>query len=1225
MLLKNVVSGIIAISLIPVAAVNISAAESEIPDIRIADTEYNTNEYIVAEYYVTDFGAEADGRTDCTESFQAALNAADNLGGGTVYVPSGEYALYGSLTIPTGTVLAGDWKEPSDGDISAGGTLLKVYAAAGEEDGEPLITINPNAKLQGMNIWYPEQKIDDVQVYPPTVRMYNPKVWGADAAEVKNVTFVNSYKAIQQGPAMSGCPNVTNIYGTPLGCGMDMDGIADVGRFTNIHFSPKYWSESGLQNSPSEDVLRTYTYENASAVVLARIDWSYFTSAYIDGYKHGVEFRYSTCSDSYKDGELASYVYPNGQCYDINISDCETGLYSQGCSGAGELIYDLNIANCRRGIEIVQSPNTAAGNLRIMQSSICGDEYAVRSGGEGKLYIENSEIDGDVYADRGFFSLYSSNLSDCDNLTLERGISQAAISGNTNQPDINNAAGCYIAEEESETKSEKAKKPNRLYDEEKKPSERNIFVVTNSPYNAPYEKTNRNEYQSAGSEDAGKAIQRAINDAKAAGGGIVYCPAGRYRILSQIIVPDGVELRGATDRARIPIKTGTIFDVGRESNDTEIPVILNQGSGIRAIVFNQPGQTYDGNPIEHPYVIQGRGSDIYAINISLRNVYNGLDFSTYRCDRHYIDGIAGIAYKNEISVGGGCSDGVVKNSQFNWNSLYNGSESKYGCWEDSPPNGTTAQYNPLLKNNLAQNLDCIIAGDSTNELLFNNFSIFGSKGLYLKDEGNGGFDGTIIGHGVDGSRLGVYMDGRNEISLINTQLVSFEYDDSAHITAADNFSGKAHFENISSWSTPAVNIDARNGEVWLDSFVFNTVSKNKLINSDGGNVRLTNGYIRNTSPIADKNEDRIEMQNVLFENLIYDGTVYKSFENCVNLMGRYTSAKPGYPIDDNDIVMLSESFDDFPVSEKNGVENAADSGTRTFGEIGGASDESNVSVSDGWMKLYLKAPKNQVHIYNHSLMMPVGESNSKYRIEVKFKLNSMSSTGKTDFLLRSLTGANSGDAVPVAEIKNGKISLPYGTESADIQKGKTYIVCIDINAEDIENGSISAMLYDENGTAVNNLGEVSMPPRLKGGRPMGHLLIRTTQSSDASGVCDIDFDEIFVSRKAEEKWKEEIIPELGIDDNSLSGSVKVNAITQNGMTAVLAVYDESGRVVYTEIQPIYSDGLSEFEFNNIFVKSDSRSYTVKFMQWNGISSMQPSGNIMEKKVQRKSGPNYNKT
>lgn len=47
--------------------------------------------------------------------------------------------------------------------------------------------------------------------------------------------------------------------------------------------------------------------------------------------------------------------------------------------------------------------------------------------------------------------------------------------------------------------------------------------------------------------DVGAALQAALDAARDAGGGVVYVPAGVYRLESPVTVPSGVELRGATD------------------------------------------------------------------------------------------------------------------------------------------------------------------------------------------------------------------------------------------------------------------------------------------------------------------------------------------------------------------------------------------------------------------------------------------------------------------------------------------------------------------------------------------------------------------------------------------------------------------------------------------------------------------------------------------------------
>src|SRR5690606_26642891 len=55
---------------------------------------------------VRDFGAVGGGVTNDNGAFQAAINAAEDKGGGIVYVPAGSYRVTG-LTLPSKTILQG--------------------------------------------------------------------------------------------------------------------------------------------------------------------------------------------------------------------------------------------------------------------------------------------------------------------------------------------------------------------------------------------------------------------------------------------------------------------------------------------------------------------------------------------------------------------------------------------------------------------------------------------------------------------------------------------------------------------------------------------------------------------------------------------------------------------------------------------------------------------------------------------------------------------------------------------------------------------------------------------------------------------------------------------------------------------------------------------------------------------------------------------------------------
>ena len=1086
------------------------------PHWHIAQTTYNTNDYIVAGYEAKDFGIIANGKTDVTAKIQKALDALYNIGGGTLFLPSGKYVIKGTLKIPQGVTLAGDWQSPDKSDGRALGTVLMAYSGKGytdinnnydnSPDNIPFITLEPNAHITNLNIWYPEQSAENPVPYPTTIRMYDPKTWGAENARISNITFVNSYNAIRQGPYSSGCPNIDNVYITPIGTAVDMDGLTDVGRFTNIHISPNYWINAELDNIKEyESSLREYIKENAVGIKLGRIDWSYLSFADVEGCNHGIEFVLSHSVLSYEnnnlDGNITSWSYPNGQAYKLNISDCNVGLFSEGCSGAGMLVAEANITDCSTAIETVNGVESN-GNLEISNSVISGSEYSIKHNGLTRMCIGNSKLNGNIDVQNSQISIAGAEYENStvtlrdnsDTIYNKNGnvitkSGQVILSGN-NLPTVynqNNTAITYNNDTYIPPNVSSITEPPVL---ETKPYKSDIFVVTDSKYNAPHNDVAFQSYNEPCEQDASEAIQKALDDAEKNGGGIVFCPPGRYTLKSQLKVADGVELRGAVDHSRLPLKNGTIFDtpvseneflntsftdlntktingvenclsgntifsevpnpttdengeIGRsitvtpyglrlfsaanaeqahafdhstqfkcgesdskyvieaivspksikssgeffitlsrnqqsttangtvkntakdgfrianfkaENNILELPngvtlpfsnsemylfrweldltdinnktikttvigtkneqngkiytseaqfpnayqgntdnvghillqaskvsedknptgdseilihgisvrqnketdepawVLLESGSGINGITFNCINQQFLPSPNPSPYMIQGQGDNIYVKNIALRNVYNGIDFKSYKCDNYYIDGIAGIAWNKEIEIANS-DNGVLQNTQFNWSTLLYGAQTKLGCWENSPPNSYTDSSGntidtrgeicePFIRKSLAANLDCITVDNCKNTLLFNNFSIFGSNSLTLK----GNTQGLCIGQGADGSRYGIRLGGNADVDFINTQIVSFYYTDSSHITTDEDYISRCDFLNLSAWSTPSANIRSYGGKIHVYNATFNGVSKDSFADlNNNAYAYIQSGWINNAN------------------------------------------------------------------------------------------------------------------------------------------------------------------------------------------------------------------------------------------------------------------------------------------------------------------------------------------------------------------------------------------
>ncbi|TDU84349.1 pectate lyase-like protein [Kribbella voronezhensis] len=175
--------------------------------------------------------------------------------------------------------------------------------------------------------------------------------------------------------------------------------------------------------------------------------------------------------------------------------------------------------------------------------------------------------------------------------------------------------------------------------------------------------------------DATSAVQKALDKAGRDGGGIVYLPAGWYRIRTHLTVPARVELRGSSavpNRDQGGASAGTVLQAfegrGTTAPDTATALVTLNGdkAGLRGLrVFypeNNPGSA-DG-VMPYPYAVRGKGAQTYVINAGFPNAWNGVDFTTYRNDDFVVRKLAGAFFDHAIAVGrstGGRIEGVLSN------------------------------------------------------------------------------------------------------------------------------------------------------------------------------------------------------------------------------------------------------------------------------------------------------------------------------------------------------------------------------------------------------------------------------------------------------------------------------------------------------------------------------------------------------------------------------------
>ena len=223
-----------------------------------------------------EFGIVADGKTDDTAAIQKALDAAGKAGGKEVFLPAAKYRIEGSLLIPPGVTLSGSWQAPHHEDQVWGTTLLAI-GNRGKEEGPALIELSPDSTVKGLTIYYPEQRVDDIQPYPWAIQgrgMHN---------SVIDITLVNAYQGINFGSYANELHYIRNVFGCCLRRGIFIDKCTDIGRIENVHFNPHYWARANVTGDEKvKDFGQVIDYlnKNAEIFIFGRSDWEYVLNTF---------------------------------------------------------------------------------------------------------------------------------------------------------------------------------------------------------------------------------------------------------------------------------------------------------------------------------------------------------------------------------------------------------------------------------------------------------------------------------------------------------------------------------------------------------------------------------------------------------------------------------------------------------------------------------------------------------------------------------------------------------------------------------------------------------------------------------------------------------------------------------------------------------------------------------------------------------------------------------
>jgi hypothetical protein len=367
-----------------------------------------------------DHGAKGDGTTDDTKALQVALDAAAAKGP-VCYVPPGLYRLNGALTVPPGVTLCG-----ASGGVPHSehpiGTVLLVFGGRGKADGEPLITLKPNAVVRNVTIHYPEQTLPDVAPYPWSIRA------DGELCQVLDVCLTNPYQAIDIGTKWNELHLLRNVFACPLHIGVFIDQCTDIGRIENVHFNPNFWTRMALKpRFPGGDI-KAYLEKNLVGFKIGKTDWEFISNSFVIFPKIGFHF------DDFGHGPGNAVITQSGG--DI----CPVAVRvdrTQGHAG-------VQFANCQFMSTVEVGPQNS-GPVKFANCGFWGTELTreqVRHQGPSALTLTSCHFTGWDHGGKGDPCIRSSGgrliVNGCEfmdsgkqAISLEKGLKAATVLGCT--------------------------------------------------------------------------------------------------------------------------------------------------------------------------------------------------------------------------------------------------------------------------------------------------------------------------------------------------------------------------------------------------------------------------------------------------------------------------------------------------------------------------------------------------------------------------------------------------------------------------------------------------------------------------------------------------------------------------------------------------------------------------------------------------------------------------
>lgn len=782
------------------------------------DVKYDDGTGVCVAIYdvVEDFGAVNDGSANAATAIQKALFAAEEAGGGVVYIPEGIYLCETAMEIPSGVTLRGEWVSPEETPAGSCGTVLLVKTNnRGREGGAAFIRLNQGSGIRNMTIMYPEQTSVDIDKYPATLQET-----GGDSFTVMNMTIAGAWNAYQANLNWSELHYLKNVYITAFNNAIMIDDVTDIGRLEGVHISPDYFLENTLYpfDEAGAQRVRDYMFDYSVGIYSLRTDWEYVYDLYVEGISCALRTQYNDENRSI-----------NGQFCNVLIENCKVGIDLQATNAIGIIFSDVTITgdeSCESGVIL---GNDFSAVCEFQNLKISGPiKQQLTQLGNGILTVVNSTFEdwdsGSSYAidlKRGGASIQQTYFGEAEkHVSIDSSCGGVSVMGCTFEGGSDDIE--YDADRPEYTKIDNTAlnlpvTSGRLHVYRQSiptASSKNVYNIA--------------DYGAKSGEDSTEALKQALAAAEQTGG-VVYIPAGEYIVSEPLTVPTGVELRGIYNVPTHSITAGSVLmtNIGKGSESGDALISLSEGSGINGVSFYYTEQSYT-DFIPYPYTVRSLGKNCWAINCVFINSYQAMDFGTNPSDGHYISYCSGAPLRTGIFVGSNSSNGWVENCQFNPH-----------YWRRADVSLITSDIPEDLNNAINHTLEVFIFGDNASEHALGNFAYGGETVLKLISQGGGGTNGTIIGHGSDGCRNALVVEEADVVEFINAELVSMNYtSDMHHIVMEETVTGTVALFNSMMWAQPTESAILQHGGTLIIEQLsyYNLENTVNLVDADGGTL-----------------------------------------------------------------------------------------------------------------------------------------------------------------------------------------------------------------------------------------------------------------------------------------------------------------------------------------------------------------------------------------------------